>query len=281
MVPANGARAEAGRVGLQFNPAPGWPVPYGFVPPPGWEPDPDWPPAPPGWPLWIGSDEPRAAAQGGASGGYVPGYRRDSQAGSPPAWPAAGPAPAPQPGYYVPGHAFRPPVQTSRRSRTVRSLVAVAAFVALAVAGGIVKAVVGAADRSSATGRIVKKGHLDVFSLRTGDCFQSLPFSALGRGVAGVKAVPCRSVHNAQVFAQFKAADAGNYPGRKNLVTQASHGCGKRLGVIDKPKAPPTVRVGFIYPDSVAWFDGHRTISCILRNTSRDLHTSLLRPGRG
>jgi hypothetical protein len=88
-------------------------------------------------------------------------------------------------------------------------------------------------------------------------------------------------VHNAQVFAQFEAAGPGAYPGRGDLVRQANHGCGKRLGVIDKPKAPPTVRVGFIYPDSVAWFDGHRTISCILRNTSRDLHTSLLRPGRG
>jgi hypothetical protein len=268
-------------VGLQFNPAPGWPVPYGFEPPHGWEPDPAWPPAPPGWPLWIGSDAPRAATQGSASGGYVPGYLRDSQAGSPSAWPATGPVPAPRPGYYVPGHAFRPPVQTSRRSRTVRSLVVVAVFVALVVAGGIAKAVVGAADRSPTTGRIVKKGHLDVFSLRTGDCFQSRPFSALARGLVGVKAVPCRTAHNAQVFAQFRVADPGAYPGHKDLVIQASHGCGNRLGVIDKSKAPPTARVGVIYPDSVAWFDGHRTISCILRDTSGDLHTSLLRPGHG
>jgi hypothetical protein len=268
-------------VGLQFNPAPGWPVRYGFEPPPGWEPDPAWPPPPPGWPLWIGSDAPRPAAQARASGGYVPGYLRDSQAGSPSARPAKRRRPSRRPGHYMPGHAARPPVQTSRRGRTVRSLIVVAAFVALVVAGGIAKAVVGAADRSPSTGRIVNKGHLDVFSLRTGDCFQSRPFSALERGLAGVKAVPCRTAHNAQVFAQFRAADPGAYPGHKNLVRQASHGCGKRLGVIDKSKAPPTARLGVIYPDSVAWFDGHRTISCILRDSSRELHNSLLRPGRG
>jgi hypothetical protein len=268
-------------VGLQFNPAPGWPIPYGFEPPPGWEPDPAWPPAPPGWPLWIGSDAPRVAPPPSTSGGYVPGYLRDSQARSTSARRATRKRRAQRPGSYVPGHAIRPPVQPRRRSRTARSLVIVAACMALVVAGGIAKAVVGAADRSPATGRVVKKGHLDALSLRTGDCFQSKPFSALARGVAGVKAVPCRTAHNAQVFAQFKAADASDYPGRKNLVMQANHGCGKRLGVIDKSNAPPTVRVGFIYPDSVAWFDGHRTISCILRNTNRDLHTSLLRPGRG
>ncbi len=154
-------------------------------------------------------------------------------------------------------------------------------IVAVIAIAGIVEAAVDAAHRSPTTGRIVKKGHLDVFSLRTGDCFQSRPFSALGRGVAGVKAVPCRTAHNAQVFAQFRAADPGGYPGRKDLVREGSHGCGRRLGVIDRSKAPRSVRIGVIYPNSVAWFEGYRKISCIVRDTRRGLTASLLRPGAG
>src|SRR5262249_11694990 len=51
------ARRRRGRMGLRFNPAPGWPPPPpGFVPPPDWRPDPSWPPAPPGWQLWVTDD---------------------------------------------------------------------------------------------------------------------------------------------------------------------------------------------------------------------------------
>jgi hypothetical protein len=258
-------------MGRKFNPPPGWPVHYGFEPPPGWQPDPDWPPAPPGWPLWIGSDAPRAALGGSAASGYVTGYPRPQQWSTQSAWP---------PGYYPPaGHVPSP--RTSRRRRTVRSMVIVVTVVAFIAIGGAVKAAIDAAHRSPTTGRIVKKGHLDVFSLRTGDCFQSRPFSALAHGVAGVRAVPCRTDHNAQVFAQFRAADQEAYPGRKDLVRQGSHGCAKRLGVIDRSKAPRSVRIGIIYPNSVAWFEGHRKISCIVRDTRRGLKASLLRPGAG
>lgn len=170
-------------MGRKFNPPPGWPVHYGFEPPPGWQPDPDWPPAPPGWPLWIGSDAPRAALGGSAGGGYVTGYPRPPQWSTQSAWP---------PGYHPPAGYFPPP-QTSRRPRTVRSMVIVVTVVAFITIGGAVKAAIDAAHRSPTTGRIVKKGHLEVFSLRTGDCFQSRPFSALARGVAGVRAVPDRA----------------------------------------------------------------------------------------
>jgi hypothetical protein len=96
-----------------------------------------------------------------------------------------------------------------------------------------------------------------------------------------VRAVPCRTAHNAQVFAQFRAAGPGDYPGHKDLISQGSRRCAKRLGVIDRSKAPGSVRVGIIYPNSVAWFEGHRKISCIVRDTRGGLKASLLRPGAG
>jgi hypothetical protein len=258
-----------------FNPPPGWPVLYGFEPPPGWEPDPDWPPAPPGWPLWIGSDTPRGARGGSADGGYSSGHSRPQ-----PAWPAAGQMPASPRGSYLPAGYVRPP-QFGRRRLTLRSLVIVLTVVGVLVIGSFVESAVNNAHRSPATGRIVKKGHLDVFSLRKGDCFQSKPLSVLEHGVAGVRAVPCRTAHNAQVFAQFRAADTRDYPGHKDLVRQGNHGCAKRLGAIDRARTPRSARIGFIYPDAVAWFDGQRKISCIVRVTRGALRASLLRRGAG
>ncbi len=257
-------------MGLKFNPAPGWPVPYGFEPPAGWEPDPDWPPAPPNWPLWIGSDAPSGPSQPPPGGGYVPGYLREQQAGSVPA--------APPPGSYTPAHAFRPAPRPSNR-RAVRTRVILGAFVAFIVVFGLVAALSGNAHRSSATGHIDKKGQLDVFSLQVGDCFHGPSLSMLGRGFAAVRAVPCGNAHNSQVFAQFGAADPGDYPGHAALAGQAEHGCGKRLAVVNRSKVPRAVKVAFIYPDSVAWFEGHRTISCFIRDSRGDLTGSMLKAG--
>ena len=41
--------------------------------------------------------------------------------------------------------------------------------------------------------------------------------------------------------------------------------------MIDRSKAPRSVRIGIIYPNSVAWLEGHRRISCIVRDTRRGL----------
>src|SRR6266704_1188506 len=85
-VSARTGQTEGRVVGLKCNPAPGWPLPYGFEPPPGWEPDPDWPPAPPDWPLWIGRDAPRATAPAGPPAG-----RASARGRRPPGRHAAGP----------------------------------------------------------------------------------------------------------------------------------------------------------------------------------------------
>src|SRR6266700_4130845 len=221
VVVRSGVRAGGRAVGLKFNPAPGWPVPYGFEPPAGWEPAPDWPPAPANWPLWIGSDAPRGPSQPPPGGGYVPGYLREQQAGSLPA--------APPPGNYTPAHAFRPAPRPSNR-RAVRTRVILSALVAFIVVSGLVAALSG-------------------------------------------------NAHNSKFFAQFGAADPGDYPGHAALAGQAEHGCGKRLAVVNRSKVPRTVKVEFIYPDSVAWFEGHRTISCFIRDSRGDLTGSMLKAG--
>ncbi len=254
-------------MGRKFNPAPGWPVPWGFEPPPGWEPDPAWPPAPPDWPLWIGTDVPRAAHHGGPAGSYVPGYPHE---------PPFGAGSYPPQRRYDAGYGFLPP-PPRRINRTARSLIAVAALVVLVVVAGIVIDVIGAAHRSPTTGHIDKKGRLDVFSLHVGDCFQSPSVSSLRSGFANVRAVPCTIAHNAQVFGQFRAADPGAYPGHSDLFKQANRGCVKRLDVLERSKTPHTIRLGWIFPDQFAWFQGRRTISCFVRDSKRDLTTSLVK----
>ena len=91
-----------------------------------------------------------------------------------------------------------------------------------------------------------------------------------------MRAVPCTIAHNAQVFGQFRAADPGAYPGHSDLFKQAHHGCVKRLDVLERSKTPHTIRFGLIFPDQFAWFQGRRTISCFVRDSKRDLTTSLV-----
>lgn len=48
------------KMGIRFNPPPGWPKPPpGWFPPLGWTPDATWPPPPPGWKLYKPTGFPR------------------------------------------------------------------------------------------------------------------------------------------------------------------------------------------------------------------------------
>lgn len=259
-------------MGLKFNPPPGWPLPYDFDPPPDWEPDPEWPLAPANWPLWIGSDAPPVQRQE-ESGGYVPGYLREPlgtiPTGVSTAWLAAGPSPGRK----------RP----SKRRQLVQG--AVVLVVLLVVAGVIGYATL--AYRSSTTGQITKKGDLGVFSLRVGDCFQLPPQDPsiqTTQGFSNVRAIPCSSAHNAQVFAQFQAIGSGSYPGRPQLEQEAGDGCKSRetshlaRSKITRALAR-TLVIQSTFPLEAAWADGKRTISCVL-SAPRHLTKSLVKKAR-
>lgn len=254
-------------MGLKFNPPPGWPLPYDFEPWPGWEPEPFWPPAPPGWPLWIGSD--------------APSIRQDDPRLSYTGRHARGPSGA------MPDQQLRHHSQEqSRRKRTerrhTRGRRIALAGVTTALAGLVaVAAVVIVADRQVANPAVAGEQTTSFSSLRPGDCFQNPPDHQLSSGEAvQVTTVGCTTAHSAQLLAQFALPGEGRYPGRKALARRSSEDCRAAVRAVRKTNPRGSVRVLMLFPDPGAWQRGVRTISCVAVGTAHSLTGSLV-PGHG
>lgn len=271
-------------MGYRLNPPPGWPpVPDGFVPPPGWQPDAAWPPAPPGWQLWVQDDT-----------------QASTLPAAPPLTPGAHYSTGDQPGQGTNGFAIASLVlgligfvllsvifgivalgklrhRPQRGKGMAIAGLCLSALWVVGVVSVLVVRVETAAHRSATTGQIVGNGHLGVFSLRAGDCFQNPSGSQPATGLTQVTAVPCSSPHNAQVIAQLPVPGSA-YPGRTAFRAQALPGCQARVAaVVDRSKLTPTMNLIWIYPELQAWADGQRTISCLIADSSEALTSSLLK----
>jgi hypothetical protein len=133
--------------------------------------------------------------------------------------------------------------------------------------------------QSTSTGQITGRGSVDVFSLRVGDCFQNPSASDALLGVTYVTAVPCTKPHNAQVFAEFHTTGGADYPGNASLTRQSDVGCRARIGGnLEQPKVTDTMGLHYLFPQAQAWADGHRTITCLIVDSTPDLTSSLLKP---
>jgi Domain of unknown function (DUF4190)/Septum formation len=269
----------------RLNPAPGWPpVPPGFVPPPGWQPDPAWPPAPPGWQLWVPDDSGPASTLPAAPR-LAPGVHYYTAA-----QPASGTN-----GFAIASFIlgliggsllsviFGIIALNKLRARPQRGKGLAIAGLCLSgvwVVGLVVLAVVTAqtaSQRSAATGQITKNGHLSVFSLRAGDCFQNPSGNQPTLDVTEVTAVSCATPHDAQVVAQLPVTGSA-YPGKAAFRTQALSGCkASNEALVEQSKVTDTMRLIWLYPEEQAWDDGHRTISCMIVDSSADLTSSLLK----
>jgi len=269
----------------RLNPPPGWPpAPDGFVPPQGWQPDPAWPPAPPGWQLWV-QDDTQASSALPAAPALAPGIHYYT---------------ADRPGSGTIGFAiaafilglfggvllsviFGIVALNKLRGRPQRGkgmAIAGLCLSGLWVVGIVALLVVNAetaSQRSATTGQITESGHLSVFSLRAGDCFQNPSGSQPAQGLTQVTAVPCVNPHNAQVIAQLPVPGSA-YPGQAAFSAQATPGCKtSAAAVVDRSKLTATMNLIFVYPEPQAWTDGHRTISCLIVDSSEDLTSSLLK----
>jgi nitrite reductase/ring-hydroxylating ferredoxin subunit len=258
-------------------------VPEGFVPPPGWQPDPSWPTPPPGWQLWV-QDEMDASGRLPVAPPVTPRdyrYTDGAKAGTN--------------GFAIASFVlgllggvllsviFGVVALNKLRYRRQRGKGLAIAGLCLSgvwVAGIAAVLVVNsltASHRSTTTGQITKKGHLDVFSLRTGDCFQNPSGSQSNPGLTQVTAVPCTSSHDAQVIAQLPV-QGSTYPGRVTFREQAMRGCKASIRAdVDRSKLTSTMKLLWLYPLPEAWAHGERTISCLVVDSSQDLTSSLLK----
>jgi hypothetical protein len=105
-----------------------------------------------------------------------------------------------------------------------------------------------------------------IFSLKTGECINP-------NGQAAT-IVSCSTPHDAEVFATFPLSGS-NWPGATAVRTAASSGCSTRLTGYLNPQLAISLASTYIYPDSVAWQAGTRTVICEVRATSGQLTGSV------
>jgi hypothetical protein len=108
-----------------------------------------------------------------------------------------------------------------------------------------------------------------VFSLKTGDCFDP-------KGQQSYTLIPCDSPHQAEVFAAF-ALTGTTWPGDTAVQAEASRACASRLTGYVNPQLAISLSSTYVYPDSVAWQAGTRTVICEARAASGDLIGSVRR----
>jgi len=102
-----------------------------------------------------------------------------------------------------------------------------------------------------------------VFKLRMGDCVDT-PNGRL------VSVLPCSAPHKAEVFATFTLPDSA-WPGTAKVRAEASSGCASRLTGYLNPQLAISLSQTYVFPDSVAWRAGTRTVVCEVRATSGQL----------
>ena len=149
-----------------------------------------------------------------------------------------------------------------------RGLLLAAAFAvaALAIVGGAI-GTVGALTHGFKKPVTIKYHESAVFKLRTGDCV-SVPNGQV------VSVLPCSAPHQAEVFATF-ALPGSKWPGTAAVGAAASSGCSDRLSGYLNPQLAISLASTYIYPDSVAWQAGTRTVVCEVRATKGQLTGSV------
>ncbi len=154
-----------------------------------------------------------------------------------------------------------------RRARRWPRVLLALGFVVLAavIVGGAI-AIVGSVTHGFKKPVKITYKQSALFTLKTGECFdpQGQSYSL----------VSCDSPHQAEVFATF-ALSGTKYPGATVIAAQASDGCTSRLTGYVNPQLALSLTSTYVYPDSVAWQAGTRTVICEVRSATGTLTGSV------
>jgi hypothetical protein len=136
---------------------------------------------------------------------------------------------------------------------------------ALVIVGGAI-AIVGSLTHGFKKPVVIHYKKSAVFSLKTGQCIDP-------NGQAAT-IISCNAPHDAEVFATF-SLPGSTWPGTTAVSAAASSGCSTRLTGYLNPQLAISLASTYIYPDSVAWKAGTRTVICEVRATSGQLTGSV------
>jgi Septum formation len=159
------------------------------------------------------------------------------------------------------------PVERRRPRRGWQSALIALGFVvaAAAIVGGAI-AIVGSLTHGFKKPVVIHYKKSAVFSLKTGQCIDPNGQTAT--------IVSCAAPHDAEVFATFELPGS-KWPGTAAVGTAASSGCSTRLNGYLNPQLAVSLASTYIYPDSVAWQAGTRTVICEVRATNGQLTGSV------
>jgi hypothetical protein len=158
-------------------------------------------------------------------------------------------------------------VEVRRPKRRRHSVLIVFGFLvaAVAIVGGAI-AIVGSLTHGFKKPVIIHYKKSAIFSLKTGECINPNGQTAT--------VVSCAAPHDAEVFATFELPGS-KWPGTAAVGTAASSGCSTRLSGYLNPQLAISLASTYIYPDSVAWQAGTRTVVCEVRATKGQLTGSV------
>ena len=159
------------------------------------------------------------------------------------------------------------PVERRRPRRGWQSALIALGFLvaAAAIVGGAI-AIVGSLTHGFKKPVVIHYKKSAVFSLKTGQCIDPNGQTAT--------IVSCSAPHDAEVFATFELPGS-KWPGTAAVGTAASSGCSTRLSGYLNPQLAVSLKSTYIYPDSVAWQAGTRTVICEVRATKGQLTGSV------
>jgi Septum formation len=212
------------------------------------------------------------AAPAGLTGGSVP---EPTEPESPdPEWPDPYPAgEAAAVGLADPGPEEAAPVAATGPARRTSPLAVAAVIVGLIALAGVAVGILAVATHGFRAKSVVQYHVSAVFSLRPGDCLNSMPNGA------NATVLSCSVPHDAEVFATFSLA-ASSWPGDAAVQSQAGNGCQSRIaGYLNPQLADAGLAQQYYYPDQAAWQAGVRTVVCEVSASTGQLTGSVRAPG--
>lgn len=112
------------------------------------------------------------------------------------------------------------------------------------------------------SGDVTEASDADAFSIRVGDCLESMDWGA--EGFTTVPVIPCAEEHESEVYAAVDLPD-GDYPGDESVATQADEYCyGEFQGFVGVAWEDSAYDYGYLSPSPESWEQGDREVLCMI-----------------
>ena len=112
------------------------------------------------------------------------------------------------------------------------------------------------------SGDVTEASDADAFSIRVGDCLESMDWGA--EGFTTVPVIPCAEEHESEVYAAVDLPE-GDYPGDESVATQADEYCyGEFQGFVGVAWEDSAYDYGYLSPSPESWEQGDREVLCMI-----------------